>query len=464
MQTIANHSQTFRATYGPSKPVDITVIKKKIQEQLDLYDKVNAKSGAENRAAVATIPLGVHSTFQSFDPWPISMTSAKGAWVTNVDGRKMLDLSMGFGAMLVGHLNPDVTEELKKILDVGTLFTSPSPISRDAAEILCRRFGIDQIRFTNSGTESTLYAIRTAAAYTKKDGIAKIEGGYHGSGGPLMVSTKPPLDKIGSPEDPTPYVPPTAVAGEVHVVPYNNADSLERLFKKHASTIACLIMEPVMENIGIVVPDEGYLERVRELCDQYGVLLVFDEVKTGLTAGPQGAAQRLGVIPDLICLAKSIGGGVPLAAFGGKNEYMAAVSDGRMNHLGTFNGHLLGMAAVKVIDRIATPMKLAECESYNLQALNRIGEIISEYELPAHSVGFGVKGCTTWSEKPVRNYRDYKATDFDIAELSFLWSINHDIMTPPGLDEQWLISFAHGQAEIDFQVEDFRNFAKYLRS
>ena len=115
-------------------------------------------------------------------------------------------------------------------------------------------------------------------------------------------------------------------------------------------------------------------------------------------------------------------------------------------------------------DGIPTPEKLAECESFNLQALNRIGEIIGEYELPAHSVVFGVKGCTTWSSNPVRNYRDYKATDFDLAELSFLWSLNHDIMTPPGLDEQWLISFAHGQAEIDFQVEDFRNFAKYVRS
>ena len=464
MKTITNHPQTFRATYGPAKPVDREVIKKKIQEQLDLFNKVNANSGVEINKAKVSTPLGVHSSFQAFDPWPISITSAKGAWMTNSDGRKMLDLSMGFGAMLVGHLNDDVMAELKKALDVGTLFTSPSPISRDAAERLCKRFGIEQIRFTNSGTESTLYAIRTARAYTKKDGIVKIEGGYHGSGDSLMVSTKPPLDKIGSPEDPIPYVPATAIAGEVHVVPYNNAEALERVFQKHAATISCLIMEPVLENIGIVVPDEGYLERVRELCNEYGIILIFDEVKTGLTAGPQGAAQRLGVLPDLICLAKSIGGGVPLAAFGGKSEYMNAVSDGRMSHLGTFNGHILGMAAVQVIDRIATPEKLAECESFNLQALNRIGEIIGEYELPAHSVGFGVKGCTTWSSNPVRNYRDYKATDFDLAELSFLWSLNHDIMPPPGLDEQWLISFAHGQAEIDFQVEDFRNFAKYVRS
>ena len=218
-----------------------------------------------------------------------------------------------------------------------------------------------------------------------------------------------------------------------------------------------------MENIGIVLPDEGYLEAVRVLCDKYKVVLIFDEVKTGLTAGPQGAAQRLGVIPDLICLAKSIGGGIPLAAFGGKAEFMLPVSDGRMPHLGTFNGHALAMAAVRAVDKICTVAALDKAESLNKDALIRIREVIDEYELPAHTVGFGVKGCITWADTPVRNYRDYKATNFQIAELSFLWSLNHGVITPPGLDEQWLISLAHGQAEIDFMVNDFKEFAKTIR-
>ncbi len=219
-----------------------------------------------------------------------------------------------------------------------------------------------------------------------------------------------------------------------------------------------------MENIGIVLPDQGYLERVRELCSQYGIVLIFDEVKTGLTAGFQGAAQRLSVKPDLICLAKSIGGGIPLAAFGGKKEIMETITEGKMSHLGTFNGHLLGVASIIAMDIVATKDTLIEAEDFNKQALTRISGIIEEFELPAHSVGFGVKGCTTWSTEPVRNYRDYKATNFDLAQLSFLWSVNHDIMSPPGLDEQWLISFAHKQEEIDFMVDDFRNFARYLRS
>ena len=384
--------------------------------------------------------------------------------MVDVDGRKMLDLSMGFGSMLVGHLNPEVMAELKSTLDIGTLYTAPSPDSRDAAERLCRRFGIDQIRFTNSGTESTMYAVRTARAYTGKEGVVKVEGGYHGSGDALLVSTKPPLDKAGPADEPIPVIGNAVVPGLSYVVPYNNVEALEAVFQKHSDKIACFIVEPVLENVGIILPDEGYLESVRALCDEYKIVLIFDEVKTGLTAGPQGASQRLGVIPDLICLAKSIGGGIPLAAFGGKTEFMKPVTDGRMPHLGTFNGHILAMAAVRAVDKLCTPEALDKAESLNIQALTRIREIIDEYELPAHTVGFGVKGCITWSDRPVRNYRDYKATDFQIAELSFIWSLNHGIMTPPGLDEQWLISLAHGQAEVDFMVNDFKEFAKTLRS
>ncbi|MEI6215709.1 MAG: aspartate aminotransferase family protein [Actinomycetes bacterium] len=408
--------------------------------------------------------MGVPSSFQHWDPYPISIVSAKGAYMTDVDGRELLDLSMGFGAMLAGHLNPEVVKETKASLEQGTLFVTPSPISRNGAELLCKRFNIDQIRFANSGTEATMYAVRLAKAFTGKPAIVKIEGGYHGSYDPLTVSAKPALSEAGPADDPNPVITPGTNPGVVFVVPFNNLDALERRFVSDAPSIACLIMEPVLENLGIVLPDEGYLAAVRALCDQYGVLLIFDEVKTGLTAGPQGAAQRIGVKPDLICLAKSIGGGLPLAAFGGRKEIMDAVADNRMAHFGTFNGNPLAMAGVRAMDRLCTVEALGEAERLNYQALNRITEIIDEYELPAHTVGFGIKGCVTWSEEPVRNYRDYKATDFEVAELSWLWSLNRGIITPPGLDEQWLISLAHGQKEIDRLVEDFREIAVALRS
>ncbi|NDE66094.1 MAG: aminotransferase class III-fold pyridoxal phosphate-dependent enzyme [Actinobacteria bacterium] len=380
MLTQTNHRETYRFVPSTSTPVSPERVAELLKAEWELFTKQTGKSAQESRRALKSLPLGVTSSFQHWDPYPISIVSAKGAWMTDVDGR------------------------------------------------------------------------------------VKIEGGYHGSYDPLVVSTKPPLDKIGDPNNPIPYTPNGIVPGEMHVVPYNNADALEQTFKKHASSIACFILEPVLENIGIVLPDEGYLERVRELCDEYNVVLIFDEVKTGLTAGHQGAAQRLGVTPDLITLAKSIGGGLTLAAFGGKKKYMDFVTNGKMAHFGTFNGNPLAMAGVRAADVIFTHDSLVKAEKFNQQALERINAIIEQYQLPAHTVGFGVKGCITWSTEPVRNYRDYKATDFAIAELSWLWSLNRGIMTPPGLDEQWLISLAHGQKEVDILVEDFESFAKALRS
>jgi glutamate-1-semialdehyde 2,1-aminomutase len=460
----SHHASTFRHVPASSKPVTPERVAQVLADEWKLFTKNTAGSAAESERAFASLPLGVTSSFQHWDPYPISIASAEGAWMTDVDGRKLLDLSMGFGAMLAGHLNPIVVEEIQTSLRQGMLFVTPSPTSTDAAELICKRFGIDQVRFTNSGTESTMYAVRVARSATEKMGILKVEGGYHGSYDPFVVSSKPPLDKIGNPEKPKAYIDSNLVPGEIYVVPFNNLVALEKMFKKNAKKIACFIVEPVLENLAIVLPDAGYLEGVRALCDKYNVVLIFDEVKTGLTAGPKGAAARLGVKPDLITLAKSIGGGLPLAAFGGKKKYMDYVTNGKMAHFGTFNGNPLAMAGIRAIDRICTDEAMAKAEAFNMQALDRISAIIDEFELPAHTVGFGVKGCVTWSTKPVRNYRDYKATDFGIAEAHWLFSLNRGIITPPGLDEQWLISLAHGQAEIDLLVEDFREFAIALRA
>ncbi len=458
-----HHASSFRYIPATSRPVSPDRVAQVLADEWALFTKNTKASEAESKRAFESLPLGVTSSFQHWDPYPISIASAEGAWMTDVDGRKLLDLSMGFGAMLAGHLNPIVVEEIETALRTGMLFVTPSPISTDAAERMCKRFGIDQVRFTNSGTESTMYAVRVARSATEKMGILKIEGGYHGSYDPFVVSSKPPVDKIGNPEKPKAYIDSNLVPGDIYVVPFNNLEALEKMFKKNAKKIACFIVEPVLENLAIVLPDAGYLEGVRALCDKYNVVLIFDEVKTGLTAGANGAAARLGVKPDLITLAKSIGGGLPLAAFGGKKKYMDYVTNGKMAHFGTFNGNPLAMAGIRAIDRICTDEAMAKAEDLNLQALERISAIIDEYELPAHTVGFGVKGCVTWSTTPVRNYRDYKATDFTIAEAHWLFSLNRGIITPPGLDEQWLISLAHGQSEIDLLVEDFREFAIALR-
>ncbi len=455
---------TRRHLPANSRPVDQERAATLAAAEWERFTQATAGSGEHNVRASRTLPLGVTSSFQHWDPYPISIQSAEGAWLTDVDGRRLLDLSMGFGAMLVGHLNPVVVEHVTRALEeVGTLFVTPSPQATDMSERFCERFGLDMLRFTNSGTESLMYAIRAARAYTERKAIVKIEGGYHGGYDPLQVSVKPALADIGPADAPIGDVPFDVEAGTVHIVAYNDLPMLERILAEHGRDVAAMVVEPVIENLAIVLPDEGYLAGVRALCDQYGVVLVFDEVKTGLTAGYAGAAQRLGVQPDLITLAKSIGGGLPLAAFGGKREVMEVVVDGRMAHFGTYNGNPLVMAAAAAVDEICTPEALAAAEEINGRALDAIDAVIAEYELPAHTVGVGVKGCVTWSPTPVRNYRDYKATDFALAELSWLWGVNRNVLTPPGLDEQWLVSLAHTDEDMELLVHDFTELVKALR-
>jgi glutamate-1-semialdehyde 2,1-aminomutase len=447
------------------KPLDKNRVAELLEKEWETFNSTTKNSGIHNKRASQVLPLGVTSSFQHWDPYPISIVSAKGAYFTDVDGRKLLDLSMGFGAMLVGHLNPRVVKEVKRALkSTGTLFVTPSPSATEVAERFKKRFDLDMLRFTNSGTESTMYAIRTARAVTGKKGIIKIEGGYHGGYDPLQVSVKPALKDIGPANAPKPQVPPEVEAGEVFVVPYNDLERLEAILKANSKKIAAFMIEPIVENLSIILPDKGYLKAVRALCTKYDVALIFDEVKTGLTAGVAGAAKRVGVKPDLITLAKSIGGGLPLALFGGKKKYMDAVTDGRMAHFGTYNGNPLVMAAALAVDEIATEKALAKAEKINYETLRQMDEIIQQYELPAHTVGFGVKGSIIWSVNPVRNYRDFKKTDFEVAELSWLWGINRGIITPPGLDEQWLVSFAHTQKDMDKLIKSARELAEALRA
>ena len=455
---------TYRKVPASSTPLDQARVESLLADEWARFEKATPESGAHHARALNVLPLGVPSSFQHWDPHPVAIVSAKGAWLEDVDGRKVLDLSMGFGAMLAGHLNPTVVAEVGKALETGTLFVTPSPSATEAAERFQRRFNLDKLRFANSGTEATMYALRTARAFTERKAIIKIEGGYHGGYDALQVSVKPDVSEAGPEAAPVPVTPFEVEAGTVHVAPYNDLERLEQLFNEHGSEVACVFMEPVLENIGIVVPDVGYLAGVRELCDRNGALLIFDEVKTGLTAGHQGASQRLGITPDLISLAKSIGGGLPLAAFGGRADVMETIADQRSPHFGTYNGNPLVMAAAVAIDEIATEEALAAAERLNVNALDQMNTIIAEHDLPVHTVGFGVKGAVTWSPTPVRNYRDYKRTDFRAAELSWLWGVNRGVLTPPGLDEQWLVSLAHTPQDMDILVGEFTELASALRA
>ena len=413
------------------------------------------------------MPAGVPSSFQAYDPHPIVVAHAAGSRMTDVDGNEYVDYDMGFGALFAGHMNPAVRRAVEAQLDAGTLYVTPCELNGEVGEILAERYGFPMWRPTNSGTEATMDAIRLARGATGRDKIVKVEGGYHGHHDEVMISNKPPLNLAGPADRPN-SVPqskgiPHGVIEDVIVIPYNDPDALERVLSE--GNVACFIVEPVMENIGICMPDPGYLEAVREITERHGTLLIFDEVKTGITAGYGGATNQLGVRPDLITLAKSIGGGFPVGAFGGKAEYMNLITDGTVLHLGTYNGNPLVMAAVKAtLMEACTRETVQATVDLNTNLVAECQRVIDVSGIPAHTVQFGAKGCITWSSTPVRNYRDYKATDFDLAFAQWIHGINRGVLLPPGLDEQWLISVMHNQDDAMRYAEVFAEFVAELTS
>ncbi len=449
---------TLRSTLA-DRAKDIT------KRELATYAERTAGSQKANARARKVLPLGVPSSFQAYDPYPIVIASADGPNMVDVDGNTYTDYDMGFGALFVGHRHPAVLRALDAQIADGTLFVNPCESNAEVAEMLAARYQLPMWRFTNSGTEATMDALRVARAATGRHKICKVEGGYHGHHDEVMVSMKPALHLAG-PADAPNSVPASAgitpgVVADTVVVPYNDVVALERVLA--TGEIAAFIVEPAMENIGICLPQPGYLQKVRELTTKYGTLLVFDEVKTGITAGWGGASGFVGVQPDLVALAKSIGGGLPLGAFGGKQEYMDEITEGRVVHLGTYNGNPLCMAAARaVLAEICTHEETQATIARNAALIAELDSIIDGAGLPAHTVQFGAKGCVTWAEEPIRNYRDYKATDFDLAFAQWIHGINRGILLPPGLDEQWLISVMHEERDAMRYAEVFASFVDDL--
>jgi glutamate-1-semialdehyde 2,1-aminomutase len=433
--------------------------------EMEVYARRTVASQRATARARRVMPAGVPSSFQAYDPHPVVVRHAAGSRMTDVDGNVYVDYDMGFGALFTGHMHPAVRRAVTEQLDAGTLYVTPCELDADFGELLAERFGLPMWRPTNSGTEATMDAIRLARGATGRSKIVKVEGGYHGHHDEVMISTKPPLALAGPAGAPIPVAASKGVTrgtlDEVVVVPYNDADALERALA--GDDVACFIVEPVLQNIGICLPLPGYLEAVREITRRHGTLLIFDEVKTGITAGYGGATKELGITPDLVCLAKSIGGGFPVGAFGGKAEFMDLITSGEVLHLGTYNGNPLVMAAARAtLAEACTPENTAATVARNTRLVDACQHVIDRSGIPAHTVQFGAKGCITWSETAVRNYRDYKNTNFGLAFAQWIHGINRGAMLPPGLDDQWLISLMHDETDTMSYADVFAEFVDEL--
>jgi glutamate-1-semialdehyde 2,1-aminomutase len=432
-----------------------------------VYSERTKRSQTATERARKVMPAGVPSSFQAYEPWPVVVKHAAGSRMTDVDDNVYVDYDMGFGALFAGHMNPFVRRAVEEQLEHGSLYVTPCELNAEVCELLAERFGQPMWRPTNSGTEATHDAIRLARGVTGRERIVKVEGGYHGHHDEVMISNKPALDLAGPADRPL-SIPSSLgitkrVVEDVTVIPYNDPLALERALQ--GGDVACFIVEPVMQNIGICMPQPGYLEAVREITERYGTLLIFDEVKTGITAGYGGASGYFGVTPDLVALAKSIGGGFPVGAFGGRAEYMALIGDARVLHLGTYNGNPLVMAAARAtLAEACTHEAHAIATARNDRLVDACQAIIDRTGIPAHTVRLGAKGCVTWSTHPIRNYRDYKATDFDLAFAQWIHGINRGVLLPPGLDEQWLISLMHDDADAMRYADVFDEFVTELTS
>src|SRR5204862_1108805 len=321
------------------------------------------------------------------------------------------------------------------------------PVADDAtgAEARSGRFKQPQWRFSNSGTESTLDAVRLARGLTGRDRLIKIEASYHGHHDALLVSVEPPPDLMGAADAPVsvPYSggTPQAVVDLVTVVPFNDLEVLERTLDRHRGEVAAIIVEPVMMNIGIVLPEDGYLAGLRDLAHSQGALLIFDEVKTGVTIAPGGATERFGVTPDLVALAKAIGGGLACGAVVGRADVMAVIEHKRVAKMGTFNGNPLTMAASRTtLLEILTPSAYAHFDALAETLQGGLDSVISEHALPFHVTTLAARGSVTYRRQRVRNYRDYLDIDKNFAYLSWLYQGNRGVLMAPGAEENWTLS------------------------
>jgi glutamate-1-semialdehyde 2,1-aminomutase len=436
-----------------------------VASESSIFLNRQSQSRALSTRALRSLAGGATSNWQIAEPQAVWMTHGAGSKVYDVDGTEYSDFHGGYGVSLAGHAHPAIVSAVEQRVRRGTHFAQPTEDAVIVAEELARRFGLPQWRFANSGTEATMDAVHLMRAATGRDRILKVEGCYHGHHDSVQVSVLPEPDEVGPSDRPNNVSGnsgiPTAITDLVVVVGFNDLAAVERALEEHPGEIAGMIVEPIMMNAGIIPPEPGYLAGLRDLLHAHGALLTFDEVKTGLTTGPGGVTASSGVAPDLVCLAKALGGGTPTAAIGGTAAVMSLIGDGRYEQVGTFNGNPLTMAATRAaLTEVLTP------EAY--EHLARLGEamragveqVIAEHDLPWHVVSAGAKGCVTFLPDPVRNFRDFLRIDGRLGQAHWLVQHNGQVFLPPwGKVEQWLLSVQHDDADVERFVRNFAGLA-----
>ncbi len=421
------------------------------------------KSRAFFKRAQKTIPGGVNSpvrAWKAVGESPRFILRGKGAHVFDVDGRSYLDFVGSWGPLILGHAHAKVVAALKKIVERGTTFGAPTPGEVELAELVCERIAsIEKLRLVSSGTEATMSTIRLARAFTKRNKIIKFDGCYHGHVDGLLVRAGSGPATLALPD--SPGVPPGFTA-ETVVAPFNNVAAVEAVFQKYSDTIAAVIVEPVCGNMGVIPPTAEFLPALRELTRRQGALLVFDEVITGFRLSPGGAQELYGVTPDLTCLGKILGGGLPLGAFGGRKEIMDLLApQGPVYQAGTLSGNPLavtaGLVTLRVLSRSGLYKKLEE-KGRKLQA--GFETILKEYHLQGVVNRVGSMLTLFFGVERVRNAAEARCCDRARFARFFHGMLERGIYFPPSPFEAAFVSLAHERRELEKAIEAFAHWAR----
>jgi glutamate-1-semialdehyde 2,1-aminomutase len=426
------------------------------------YTRRTPKCAAEFERASRLIPGGVGSAIQYKEPHPLYIGDSKGSHVWDLDGNEYIDYLLCYAAMVAGHANPVIADAIRAQASKGTLYGMPTTLAADLAEEIMRRYPpIDMIRFTQSGVEATQTAIRLARAATGRKHIVKIEGAYHGGTDHLLVSIGgAPEDRMGPPESPASTADsagllPASTEYTV-VVQFNDIDGMRAAFDRHDGDVAGVILEPAMTNGGVIPPRPGYLEAVRELTREKGAVLIFDEVKVGCRIAPGGACERFGITPDLVTLAKAIGGGVPVGAFGGRRDLMEMISPlGPAIHFGTYNANPLGMAAgLACLTKVMTKDTYAQMERLATRLADGQRKIIADLGIPACVTQVATLGGILFTPSEPSNFREAARCDAARWEGYWFGMLNRGVI-PMGSAwfEEWSISAAHTDDDVDRTLE-----------